>query len=96
VRSTDDAIAYLEEAMIEDLPHLQVEPSKFDHGITYDEITDAFVESIEPLLQLANLAYGYSSHTEAISAGRRRALEHVGMRAVDLLTELVTFVRNES
>jgi len=54
------------------------------------------VESIQPLLQLANLAYGSSSHTEVISTGRRRALERVGMRAVDLLTELVTFVKDES
>lgn len=81
--------------MIENLPDLQAEPSKFDHGISYDEITDAFMESIEPLLQLANLAYG-SSHTETISAGRRRALERVGIRATDLVTELVTFVKNES
>jgi hypothetical protein len=80
--------------MIENLPHPQAEPSKLHHGI--DEITDAFVESIQPLLQLANLAYGSSSHTEVISTGRRRALERVGMRAVDLLTELVTFVKDES
>jgi hypothetical protein len=82
--------------MIESLPDLQAEPSKLDHGISYDELTDAFAESIEPLMQLASLAYGYSSHTEAISASRRRGLERVGMRAVDLLTELVTFVKNES
>ena len=82
--------------MIENLPDLQAEPSKLDHGISYDEITDAFAESIEPLLQLANLAYGYSVHTEAITEGRRRALERVGMRAVDLVTELATFVKHES
>ena len=82
--------------MIENLPDLQAKPPTLDHGIGYDEITDAFAESIEPLLQLANLAYGYSLHTEAISAGRRRALERVGMRAVDLVTELATFVKNES
>jgi hypothetical protein len=80
--------------MIENLPDLQGDPSK--HGISYDGISDAFLESIEPLLQLANLAYGYSWHTEAIFAGRRRALERVGMRAVDLVTELATFVKSES
>ena len=82
--------------MIENLPHLQAEPAKPDHHISYDEITGAFAESIEPLLQLSSLAYGYSSRTSAISVCRRRALERVGMRAVDLLTELVTFVKNES
>lgn len=82
--------------MIENLPDLQAEPSKLDHGVSYAEITDAFAESIEPLLQLANLAYGYSVHTEAITEGRRRGLERVGMRAVDLVTELATFVKNES
>ena len=82
--------------MIENLPDLQAEPPKLDHGIGYDEITDAFAESIEPLLQLASLAYGYSSHTEAITEGRRRGLERVGMRAVDLVTELATFVKDES
>ena len=81
--------------MIENLSNLQAEPSKFDQGISYDEVADAFMESIEPLLQLANLAYGYSSYTETISAGRRRGLERVGMRAADLVTELVTFVKNE-
>jgi hypothetical protein len=82
--------------MIENLTQLQPEYSKLDHGISCDEIMDAFLESIEPLLQLANLSYGYSSHTEAISAGRRRALERVGMRAVDLVTELTTFLKDES
>jgi hypothetical protein len=82
--------------MTENLRQLQAEHSKLDHRISYDEITDAFLESIEPLLQLANLAYGYSLHTETISAGRRRALERVGMRAVDLVTELATFIKNES
>ena len=81
--------------MIENLPEVQAEPSKLDYGVGYDEITDAFLQSIEPFLQLANLAYG-SSHTETISAGRRRALERVGIRATDLVTELVTFVKNES
>jgi len=82
--------------MIENLPQLRAGSSKLDHSISHDEITDAFLESIEPLQQLANLAYGFSSHTEAVSACRRRALERVGMRAVDLLTELVTFVKNET
>jgi hypothetical protein len=60
---------------------------------SHDEIANAFVESLQPLLQLANLAYAYSSI--AVSAGRRRALERVGMRAIDLLTELSAFVKDE-
>ena len=60
---------------------------------SHDEIANAFAESLDPLLQLANLAYAYSSI--AVSTGRRRALERVGMRAIDLLTELTAFVKGE-
>jgi len=81
--------------IIEDLllPALPPEPNQH---INYYEITDAFTESIEPLQKLANLAYGYSWRIDDVSGHRKRGLERVGMRAIDLLTELATFVRNES
>jgi hypothetical protein len=82
--------------MIENLLESHAAGSEPREAISYDEMTNAFVESLEPLLQLANLAYAYSSQTEHVSACRRRALERVGMRAIDLLTELATFVKNET
>ena len=82
--------------MIENLLESHAAVSELPEAISCDEITKAFVESLDPLLQLANLAYAYSSQTEHVSECRRRALERVGMRAVDLLTELATFVKNET
>jgi hypothetical protein len=71
-------------------------PPELNQVIDYDEITHAFTASIEPLQKLANLAYGYACRFDDVSGNRKRALERVGMRAVDLLTELATFMRNES
>jgi hypothetical protein len=68
------------------------EPSQ---TLSYDEICIAFAESVEPLLQLANLAYAYSSIGEQVPTGRSPALGRVGMRAVDLLTELIAFIESE-
>jgi hypothetical protein len=80
--------------VIEDLP-LRTEPDGLDQHINYDQITYAFVESIDPLRQLADLAYGYA-HIDGVSLCQRRSLERVGMRAVDLLTELASFVNVQS
>jgi hypothetical protein len=80
---------------IEDLQPLTL-PLEPNRHINYDEITHAFTESIEPLQKLADLAYGYSCHIDDVYRTRKRTLERVGMRAVDLLTELATFVRDES
>jgi hypothetical protein len=79
---------------IEDL-QLRTGPDGLDQHINYDRITYAFVESIDPLRQLADLAYGYA-HIDGVSLCQRRSLERVGMRATDLLTELANFVRIQS
>jgi hypothetical protein len=82
--------------LIEDLQLRTRPPARGEH-IDFDEITRAFVESIEPLRQLADLASGYSRCIDdGISGHRKRGLERVGIRAVDLVTELVSFVSNES
>ena len=80
---------------IEDL-QLTTRRHGLDQHINYEEITHAFTESNGPLQKLANLAYGYSWRIDDVSGHRKRGLERVGMRAIDLLTELATFVRNES
>jgi hypothetical protein len=83
--------------VIEDRLQLRARAPGFDHHINIDAMALAFSESIEPLRRLANLAYGYSGSIDGISRRRRRRdLERVGMRAVDLLTELASFVRNET
>ena len=94
--STDGFSPLERAAMIEKPVETYAAVSDSREAVNYDEMTNAFVESLEPLLQLANLAYAYSSQTEHVSACRRRALERVGMRATDLLTELATFVKNET
>ena len=66
-----------------------------DQHLNYNEITYAFLESMDPLRQLADLAYGYA-HIDGVSLCQRRSFERVGMRAVDLLTELVSFVNIQS
>jgi hypothetical protein len=82
--------------LIEDL-QLRTRPPVRGEHIDFDEITRAFIESIEPLRQLADLASGYSRCIDdGISGHRKRGLERVGIRAVDLVTELVSFVSNES
>jgi hypothetical protein len=82
--------------LVEDLQP-RTGPSELDQHINFDEITRAFVESIDPLRQLANLASGYSRCIDdGVPGHRKRALERVGMRAADLVTELVSFVSNES
>lgn len=75
---------------IEDLP-LRTGPDELGRHLNYDPITCAFVESLDPLRQLADLAYGYA-HIDGVSLCQRRSLERVSMRAVDLLTELASFV----
>jgi hypothetical protein len=82
--------------VIEDRLQLRARAPGFDHHINIDAMALAFSESMEPLRKLANLAYGYSGSIDGISRRRRRDLERVGMRAVDLLTELASFVRNET
>jgi hypothetical protein len=82
--------------VIEDRVQLRAGAPEFDHHINIDAMALAFSESMEPLRKLANLAYGYSGSIDGISRRRRRDLERVGMRAVDLLTELASFVRNET
>lgn len=98
--SIDRLICYISrlepEAMVENRLKSHAEVSEPRQAIGDDELTNAFVESLEPLLQLANLAYAYSSYTDHVSACRRRALERVGIRAVDLLTELASFVKHET
>jgi hypothetical protein len=80
--------------LIEDL-QLRTGPDGPDQHINYDRITYAFVESIDPLRQLAALAYGYA-HIDGVSLCQRRSLEREGMRAVDLLTALASFVNIQS
>ena len=80
--------------LIEDLQP-RTGPDGLDQHINYDRITYAFVESIDPLRQLADLAYGYA-HIDGVSLCQRRSLERVGMRALDLLTELASFVNVQS
>jgi hypothetical protein len=79
--------------MIDNRTELFARASEPRQTLGYDEIATAFAESLEPLRQLANLAYAYA---EQVPADRRRALERVGMRAVDLLMELAAFVKNDT